>query len=66
MSNSHADVTPHSGGARSHQSRSSFVVAGLDPAIHVLELARQQDVDDRDKRGHDEVGMKRHCLDDSI
>jgi len=30
-------------------------MAGLDPAIHVLELARQQDVDARDKRGHDEV-----------
>src|SRR5690349_2566020 len=32
ISNSHADVTPHSGGARSHQSRSSFVMAGLVPA----------------------------------
>jgi hypothetical protein len=28
----------------------------FDSAVHVLELAQQQDVDARDKRGHDEVG----------
>jgi hypothetical protein len=34
---------------------SFFVMAGLDPAIHVFVLRRyRQDVDTRDKRGHDE------------
>jgi hypothetical protein len=28
-------------------------MAGLVPAIHVFDLARPQDVDARDKRGHD-------------
>ena len=31
----------------------SFVMAGLVPAIHVFGVARPQDVDARDKRGHD-------------
>ena len=31
----------------------SFVMAGLVPAIHVFAVARPQDVDARDKRGHD-------------
>jgi hypothetical protein len=30
-----------------------FVTAGLVPAIHVFVAARFQDVDARDKRGHD-------------
>jgi len=30
-------------------------MAGLVPAIHVFVVARFQDVDARDKRGHDEV-----------
>jgi len=29
-------------------------MAGLVPAIHVLDLASKQDVDARDKRGHDD------------
>jgi hypothetical protein len=28
-------------------------MAGLVPAIHVLDVSRLQDVDARDKRGHD-------------
>ena len=32
-----------------------FVMAGLGPAIHALQLAGWQDVDARDERGHDEV-----------
>jgi hypothetical protein len=32
----------------------SFVMAGLDPAIHVFVAERKKDVDARDKRGHDE------------
>jgi hypothetical protein len=32
-----------------------FVMAGLDPAIHVFLSCGGQDVDARDKRGHDEV-----------
>ena len=35
------------------------VMAGLDPAIHVLCL-REQDVDARDKRGHDEEVVAAH------
>jgi hypothetical protein len=31
-----------------------FVMAGLVPAIHVFVLVTPQDVDARDKRGHDE------------
>ena len=31
----------------------SFVMAGLVPALHVFGVARPQDVDARDKRGHD-------------
>jgi hypothetical protein len=31
-------------------------MAGFDPAIHVF-LARCQDVDARDKRGHDELSQ---------
>jgi len=31
----------------------SFVMAGLVPAIHVFSCAVKQDVDARDKRGHD-------------
>ena len=34
--------------------RPSFVMAGLVPAIHVFAVARPQDVDARDKRGHDD------------
>ena len=34
--------------------RTSIVMAGLVPAIHAF--ARMQDVDARDKRGHDESG----------
>ena len=34
----------------------SAVMAGLAPAIHVLLEARKEDVDARDKRGHDERG----------
>jgi hypothetical protein len=30
-----------------------LVMAGLDPAIHVFFAAKPQDVDARDKRGHD-------------
>jgi NitT/TauT family transport system ATP-binding protein len=33
----------------------SFVMAGLDPAIHVFLLLCRQDVDARDKPGHDEL-----------
>ena len=33
-------------------------MAGLDPAIHVLTPAKQ-DVDARDKPGHDEIKRKR-------
>ena len=29
------------------------VMAGLDPAIHVLDQRLKKDVDARDKRGHD-------------
>jgi hypothetical protein len=29
-------------------------MAGLVPAIHVFDLAMQEDVDARDKRGHDD------------
>jgi len=32
----------------------SFVMAGLDPAIHVFVDAGKKDVDARVKRGHDE------------
>jgi hypothetical protein len=32
----------------------SFVMAGLDPAIHVLLLLWPKDVDARDKPGHDD------------
>jgi glycyl-tRNA synthetase beta chain len=32
------------------------VMAGLVPAIHVLDAAKSQDVDARDKRGHDDIG----------
>jgi hypothetical protein len=31
-------------------------MTGLVPAIHVLEFARHQDVDARDKRGHNDSG----------
>ena len=31
------------------------VMAGLDPAIHVFAWASTQDVDARDKPGHDEL-----------
>jgi glycyl-tRNA synthetase beta chain len=31
-------------------------MAGLVPAIHVLDAAKSQDVDARDKRGHDDIG----------
>jgi hypothetical protein len=31
----------------------ALVMAGLVPAIHVFAVARPQDVDARDKRGHD-------------
>jgi hypothetical protein len=30
-------------------------MAGLVPAIHVVDLEKFQDVDARDKRGHDDV-----------
>jgi hypothetical protein len=30
-------------------------MAGLDPAIHVFDLALKQDVDARAKRGHDDL-----------
>jgi hypothetical protein len=30
-------------------------MAGLDPAIHVLSLTKKQDVDARDKPGHDDL-----------
>jgi hypothetical protein len=33
-----------------------FVMAGLVPAIHVLLLSAQKDVDARDKPGHDGAG----------
>jgi hypothetical protein len=33
--------------------RSSFVMAGLVPAIHVLFLVEKKDVDARHKAGHD-------------
>jgi hypothetical protein len=32
-----------------------FVMAGLDPGIHVFRAVSAQDVDARDKPGHDEV-----------
>jgi len=32
----------------------NIVVAGLVPAIHAFDLPRLEDVDARDKRGHDE------------
>ncbi len=35
-----------------------FVMAGLDPAIHVFNR-NKQDVDARDKRGHDGDGFAR-------
>ena len=35
--------------------RLSTVMAGLVPAIHVLPATIQQDVDARDKPGHDEL-----------
>jgi hypothetical protein len=40
---------------------SHLVVAGLDPAIHVFVLdVKKEDVDARDKRGHDEeIDMRR-------
>jgi hypothetical protein len=31
-----------------------FVMAGLDPAIHVFVAASKQDVDARDEPGHDD------------
>jgi hypothetical protein len=33
---------------------SSFVMAGLNPAIHVFLVRQQEDVDARHKAGHDE------------
>jgi hypothetical protein len=39
----------------------SFVMAGLVPAIHVFLSGRAEDVDGRDKPGHDGVqGSDRH------
>ena len=32
-------------------------MAGLVPAIHVLLFCKKQDVDARDKRGHDGLGL---------
>jgi hypothetical protein len=34
---------------------STIVMAGLVPAIHVLQASKQKDVDARHKAGHDEV-----------
>jgi hypothetical protein len=33
-----------------------FVIAGLVPAIHVLSNMKKEDVDARDRRGHDVAG----------
>jgi hypothetical protein len=33
-------------------------MAGLDPAIHVFDFKYIQDVDARDKRGHDESNLE--------
>jgi hypothetical protein len=34
------------------------VMAGLVPAIHAFALSKKQDVDARDKRGHDDGGIR--------
>ncbi len=35
--------------------RQKLVMAGLVPAIHVFPLIQHEDVDARDKRGHDDA-----------
>jgi hypothetical protein len=35
----------------------TVVMAGRDPAIHVFATTRKQNVDARDKPGHDETGV---------
>jgi hypothetical protein len=42
-------------------SQNVVVMAGLDPAIHVFPAATEQDVDARDKRGHDGEILGAHC-----
>jgi hypothetical protein len=37
-------------------------MAGIVPAIHVFPMFRTQDVDARDKRGHDGVHLYRNTL----
>jgi hypothetical protein len=37
-------------------------MAGLVPAIHVFDLTRREDVDARDKPGHDERNHNPICL----
>jgi hypothetical protein len=44
-----------------HVSKAATVMAGLVPAIHVLSAAKE-DVDGRDKRGHDDCWLRRRSL----
>jgi len=49
------DAAPHSGNTDVRAAK--FVMAGLDPAIHVF-LGRHKDVDGRNKSGHDRMLLR--------